>query len=125
MKVFMAPLRIFQAMGLTPAAVTRIRIWPSPAWGSSHSSYFSLSGPPYSCSTTAFIAAPRKRWMRFDDERVRRDEPLYRLFKRSAISRLRPQTLAGFVQCCERPMLQLLVSNCRTLWRGYIQKKVL
>src|SRR5580704_408327 len=60
MKAFMAPLRIFQSMGLIPAAVTRIRIWPSPGWGSAHSSYFSLSGPPYSCSTTAFITKPRK-----------------------------------------------------------------
>ena len=43
-----APLRIFQSMGLTPAARTATRIWSSPACGSSTSATSSTSGSPYS-----------------------------------------------------------------------------
>src|SRR5437867_898563 len=41
--------------GFTPAATTRTRIWSSFGSGRGLSSYFKTSGPPYSCTTIAFM----------------------------------------------------------------------
>src|ERR1700733_9975923 len=57
---FMAPLRSLKSIGLTLLAATRTNTSPSPATGSGTSSKFHLSGPPYSCKTTAFIDSPQR-----------------------------------------------------------------
>src|SRR5580704_1836399 len=50
------PERSFQSIGLTLAAVAAIRtVLPLICGSGTLSSNFSFSGPPYSCSTTAFI----------------------------------------------------------------------
>src|SRR6266404_4910876 len=47
--------RLASSTGFTPAAITRTRIWSSFGSGRGLSSYFKTSGPPYSCTTIAFM----------------------------------------------------------------------
>lgn len=49
------PLRTFQSIALTPAALTAMRICPGPACGSSTSATRRTSGPPYSVNSNAFM----------------------------------------------------------------------
>src|SRR6184192_1353327 len=49
------PERIRASTGFTPAAIIRTRTSLSFGSGRGTSSYFNTSGPPYSCTTTAFI----------------------------------------------------------------------
>src|SRR5213592_3602650 len=49
------PERIRASTGFTPAAIIRTRTSLSFGSGRDTSSYFKTSGPPYSCTTTAFI----------------------------------------------------------------------
>src|SRR4051812_46538100 len=55
MNWLIAPLRIFQSIGFTPAARTAMRICPGPGSGSATSLTCRTSGPPYSPNVTAFM----------------------------------------------------------------------